>query len=521
MIRTRWIEFLFAFLAGLILGLALALLDGRANWLQGWLVYGLLSSLACIGLLVVWRWVGSPPWLAWLLLIAFLLRLFLGVAFTHILPRVGYDTEVQQAGFISIDAYSRDLQSWELASSDQLILNAFNKEYAIDQYGGLEALSAMIYRYISPDLHRPWLIILLGAWLSALGIAFLWNASRLVFNEQLACLAAWLLTFYTESIWLGSSQMREPFLMAFTIFAFYGVAAWITQPAHKGWSWLLFGLVGLLVFSPGIAIFLVVLLGGWVILNDGRIRIPWKALGLGLGFTVIAVLLFWVSQSRGEMQGFSLWETLTGWLKYSVSWDIYQLERDSGMIQYLFNYVLPEWTKIPFVFIYGLLQPVLPAAIFDTGNGFWQVVGILRSLGWYLLAPLMFFSFHDIWKSNKKTKKYAWLWLFLTCWVWIFISSIRAGGDQWDNPRYRAIFLAFEAILAAKAWLDYRRSRNPWFIRILFVELVFVMIFSLWYASRYTPIIEPLSFPVMVALILSFSSAILAGGWLLDRRKKL
>ena len=191
------------------------------------------------------------------------------------------------------------------------------------------------------------------------------------------------------------------------------------------------------------------------------------------------------------------------------------------MIQYLFNYVLPQWAQVPFVFIYGLLQPVLPAAIFDTANGFWQVVGILRSLGWYLLAPLMLFSLLGIWKSSRKTKDYAWLWLFLVSWVWIFISSIRAGGDQWDNPRYRAIFLAFEALLAAKAWLDYRKSRNPWFIRILLVELVFVLIFSLWYASRYTSIIAPLSFPVMIASILTLSLLILVGGWLLDKRKKL
>ena len=306
MTRTRWFEFLFAFIIGLLLGLALALLDGRGNWLQGWLVYGLLSSLSCVGLLVVWRWVGSPPWLIWLLLIAFLLRIFLGVTFTHLLPRVGYDTEVQQAGFIAIDAYSRDLQSWELASSDRPILDAFDKDYAIDQYGGLEALSALVYRYISPDLHRPWLIILLGAWISALGIAFLWSASRLLFNEQLAVLAASILAFYPESVWLGSSQMREPFLVTFTIFAFYGVAAWIAHPAHKGWPWLLLGLVGLLVFSPGIAIFLVVLLGGWAILKNGRIRIPWKAIGLGVGVTVVAVLLFWVSQSRGALQGFSI-----------------------------------------------------------------------------------------------------------------------------------------------------------------------------------------------------------------------
>jgi hypothetical protein len=517
--RFRWKEYLLAIFVGLILGFVLANLEGSNNLLQSWLVYGLLSLLAFISLLAVWRWVGSPPWIAWLLVIAFLLRLFLGVAFSSILPLYGYDTEVQNAGYIAIDAYSRDLQSWELGTSDQPILDAFNKDFAIDQYGGMEAMSALVYRYISPDLHRPWLIILLGSWISALGLAFLWNALRLVFDERLAALTVWIMAFYPEGVWLGSSQMREPFLVTFVIFAFYGVVAWIKLPAHKGWPWLLIGLLGLLLFSPGISIFLIILLGGWVILQNGRNRIPWKGLGLGLGITVIALLLFWVAQSQGNLQGLSLWDTISGWFKYTVNWDIYQLERDSGMIQYLFKNVLPQDLKLPFVFIYGLLQPVLPAAIFDAANGFWQIVGIIRSLGWYLLAPLLFFSLQGIWKSAK-ARNYAWLWLFLGTWAWIFISSIRAGGDQWDNPRYRAIFLAFQALLAAKGWLSYRKVHNPWFNRFLMVELGFVAFFSLWYASRYTPIIAPLSFPLMVAAILILSIAILAGGWFLDKYRE-
>ena len=519
--RSRWIEYFLTFLAGLILGLVLAVLDGSKHLVQGWMAYGLLSSLAFISFLVVWRWVGSPPWLAWLLVAAFILHLVLAVTFSNILPLYGYDTEVQNAGYIAIDAYSRDLQSWELASSERPIMDAFDKDYAIDQYGGLEAMSALVYRYLSPDFHRPWLIILLGSWMTALGMAFLWQASRMVFDEKLATLAVWMMAFYPEGVWLGSSQLREPFLMAFVIFAFYGVTAWIKLPAHKGWPWLLVGLLGLLLFSPGISIFLIVMLGGWVILENGHNRIPWKGLGLGLGITILALLLFWVAQSQGNLQGLPLWETISGWFKYTVNWDIYQLERDSGMIQYLFRNVLPQGLKLPFVFIYGLLQPVLPAAIFDAANGFWQVVGILRSLGWYLVVPLMIFSLQGIWRSARKTGNYAWLWLFLASWTWIFISSLRAGGDQWDNPRYRAIFLAFQALLAAKAWLSYSQSRNPWFIRILLVELGFVTIFSLWYASRYTSIIAPLSFPVMVASILGFTIVILFGGWLLDRRRRV
>ena len=177
-------------------------------------------------LLAAWRWAGSVRWLGWLLLLAFGLRLGLGVSLSFILPTSGYETEVQQAGYNSVDAYNRDLQSWELASSERPILDAFDKSYAVDQYGGLEALSALVYRYLSPDAHRPWLVILMASTMAALGVAFLWQAARMEWNAKLAALAAWIFALYPESLWLGSSQMREPFLLTFIALLVWGLVAW-------------------------------------------------------------------------------------------------------------------------------------------------------------------------------------------------------------------------------------------------------------------------------------------------------
>jgi hypothetical protein len=517
--NKRWIDLVGSILAGAALGLLLTLLDGQEDWWRGWLAYGFLSSLGAFLLLAAYRWSGSLRWLGWLLLLAFSLRLGLGVSLSFILPASGYGTEVQLAGYNSVDAYQRDMQAWELASSDRPLLDAFDKSYAVDQYGGLEALSALVYRYLCPDSHRPWLVLLLAASFSALGVAFLWQATRMAWNAKLAALAAWIFALYPESLWLGSSQMREPFLMTFIVLMFAGLVAWEINRQRSGWTWLGLGLAGLLLFSPGVALYGIVSLAGWVFLRKKQFKISWRGGLLVGGVIVVGLLLLWVSLSRGSLQGASLLETLTGWFKLSIKWDVYQLERDSGMIQHLFRNVLPEQLKLPFIFIYGLLQPVLPAAIFDASNPAWQVIGILRSLGWYLLLPMLVFSLIPMLKTRKEEQKYAWLWLLVISWIWIAVSSLRAGGDQWDNPRYRAILLLFQAVLAAKAWGDYRRTRHPWFPRVVAIELIFTVLFSYWYASRYFSALPPFSFSLLVPLIVLLSAIVILGGWWLDVRR--
>ena len=97
-----------------------------------------------------------------MLLTAFVVRLAAGVTLQLVLPVAGYDEEVQKAGYVFFDAYQRDGQAWELASSGQSLTTAFRGEgFISDQYGGLLALSAATYRLLSPDLHRPALILIL------------------------------------------------------------------------------------------------------------------------------------------------------------------------------------------------------------------------------------------------------------------------------------------------------------------------------------------------------------------------
>ena len=119
--------------------------------------------------------------------LAFALRLAGGVATYLALPVYGYvEDEDQSAGFTYTDAHRRDAQAWELAVSENSVLDAFNKKYAYDQYGGLLAFSAFVYRYLSPDAHRVLMLVLMSAFMGALGVPFLWKSVNLLWGEKMA-----------------------------------------------------------------------------------------------------------------------------------------------------------------------------------------------------------------------------------------------------------------------------------------------------------------------------------------------
>ena len=100
--------------------------------------------------------------------------------------------------------------------------------------------------------------------------------------------------------------------------------------------------------------------------------------------------------------------------------------------------------------------------------------------------------------------------------IWVLISSIRAGGDQWDNVRYRAIFTTWMAILGAWGFVHAQERHSAWFKRFYMVEGVFVLVFLQWYLSRYYKIFGRIHFLQMVLVILVASAIILVGGLLLD-----
>jgi hypothetical protein len=476
--------------------------------------------------------------LAWIIVLAFALRLFVGFGVHLGLPIYGYTDEDDQAGYVFTDAHLRDNQAWSLASSDRPILDAFSKKFASDQYGGLLAFAAFVYRYLSPGAQRPLMLILLSAIIAALGVPFLWRGTRRVFGEKVAYPAAWIFALYPESILLGSSAMREPYLLTFSAMAFWGFVEWrgsgldtsekstcSTRPAILLWFGI--GLLGMLLVSPAVALAHLIIFAGWMFFTNERRSFSWKSI---LVFVVIfgAGLLFLsASLNRsGQFDSTSPLGVVNDWLKLTVKWDAYQLERSSGWVQKLFD-DMPEWMRLPFVAVYGILQPVLPAAVFEPTNVLWQVVYLLRSAGWYALLPVLIMSFGATAGHGRRPERVEGssknrnliLWLSLLAWTWILLAALRGGGDSWDNPRYRTILFVWESILGGVVWVWLRETRNAWFKRVVWCEIVFLLIFSQWYASRYFHWGGKLDFPIMVGLIMVLWGIILGLGWWLDKKR--
>lgn len=520
--------FLWALPCSLTFGAALAFVE-KINPLAGWLGFSALLLLACLALSYATRWAmdadpsdARAKTLAWMVALAFALRLLGGAATYLLLPLDGYDDEDDRSGFVYTDARRRDAQAWELAASDKNLLGAFDRSYAYDQYGGLLAISAGAYRYFSPDAHRPLMPVALSAFIAALGLPFLWKAVKQKWGTNLAIVAGWIYALYPESVLLGGSAMREPYLMAFSAFTLWGFIAITDAPredvAHRrGIFWLAAGVAGMLAVSPIIALATLAILGGWIYFDRAGKSIPlWSIASAILIFILGLFVLSSALNRSGEFDSSSPLHIVGGWLKLAVQWDVYQLERGSGWVQKLFD-EMPEWLRLPFVVVYGLFQPVLPAALVEPTTTTWRALAILRALGWYALLPVLVYAPIAAWRQKER----VWLWLATVAWFWTLFASLRGGGDLWDNPRYRMLLFLWEALLVGRVILWQRETRDPWLGRIIVMEAVFVVFFGQWYASRYYHLLGQLPFAVMVITILALWALIFFGGLWRDHTRRV
>ncbi len=461
-----------------------------------------------------------------LILLAFLLRLGLGMFAYFGLPQVGYDSEIEKAGYLFLDAFNRDTQARELALSGQPLSKAFDEKFSSDQYGGLLWMSAFLYRFVNDS---PLVMLFLSALAGSLGGLFVYLAATRIFDEKTAILSCCIFLFYPDSILFGASQMREPFLMTLIAMGFYGIAnvAQVDNLRRSGWLWIALALAGMLFLSPGFALVTIIALAGWVFFSGQGGRIPWQAAALVVGLFLVALIALAASwESLVAVRSGGILGVLGDWARETAKWNADVLKRSSGIVQLLFE-SLPSKLAMPFVVVYGILQPVLPAAIIEPGNLFWQGLGILRALGWYLLLPYVAyapFSFFSHLPSgdgpgvmeNRRLQKQA-IWLSLLLWAWILIAAARGGGDQWDNPRYRVILLAFMAITAAQTFYA-RKTR--WFWRILWVEAIILLVFTHWYAWRYLGIGVNLGIRNTLAIALGVSILLVGADLLWQSRKR-
>ncbi len=511
-------DFLWILPLALALGAALSALQA-GSWIIGWLGFSFLFLLTLSLLTLFTRWAGGGKTLAWMVALAFALRFAGGVATYLALPINGFDDEDDRAGFVYTDAHRRDAQAWELASSDRII-GDFNQTYAYDQYGGLLTISAFIYRYLSPDAHRPLMLVLVSAFMAALGLPFLWKAVAQQWGIKVALAAGWVYALYPESLLLGGSAMREPYLLAFSAFSLWGFVSW-TDKRRQSLIWLALGIVGMLFVSPVAALMTLIIFAGWLYFGSERGRFSWWLVA-GIVFIFIAGLCILSSalDRDGNLGGGSPIGIINNFTREAVKWDVYQLERGSGWVQKLFDQ-MPEWLRLPFVMIYGMLQPVLPAAIVEPTTLIWKIIAILRAVGWYALLPVLILSFAAASGQGADAKRKVFIWLSFAVWGWIMFTALRGGGDQWDNPRYRMILFLWQAILAGNVWVWWRETRNAWLPRVAAMEIIFLLFFGQWYANRYYHFGGQLPFETMVAIILGLWAAIFFGGWWLDRKNRI
>jgi peptidoglycan/LPS O-acetylase OafA/YrhL len=505
--------------SSLVLGLVLSLI-GPGIWWIGWLAYFIILTLGLLALSGLWRSAGSSRVLGWMLGLSLVLRFGIGIFFSYVLPVYGNDNEVHHGGYIYRDAFTYDTQAWGLAASGNPLWEAFDRSSGIEeQYGGLTFTLSLIYRLFSPDVHRPWLTILLSALMGALGVALAWKGARQAWGEGVALVLGWIMVLYPESLLSGSTQIREPFLLLFIAILLWAAATWQGNHSRTAWVWLAGGTVGLFLFSPGVAVVALVVLGVWFWLARKEVHIRWWWVAGVAAVIVLAGLLFnQIVAGTLRVQGGPL-ANLINWLKISMNLGAFVTTLNSGWLQTIFQ-ALPEPLHLPFIVAYGVAQPVLPAAIADPAVWPVRLIGILRGLGWYALLPFLLYCLRPIWKTTDKRERMAWLWLWLAVWVWIILASARAGGDQWDNPRYRVILLMFQAALAAYSLVWARETRDRWLERVLAVEGVFLVFFGYWYIARYTNWrAGQVHIFVVMAAIAIVSSVILVGGWIWDRRR--
>jgi len=349
----------------------------------------------------------------------------------------------------------------------------------------------------------------------------LWKSVNLQWGEKMAYASGWVFALYPESVLLGGSAMREPYLLAFSAFALWGFVDWQYVQNKNSLMWLGLGIAGMLLVSPSIALVTLVILGGWMYFTSERGRVSWWVIAIAI-FVFIAGLFILSSalNRQGNLGNGSPMGIINNFVREAFKWNVFKIEEGSGWVQKLFD-EMPEALHLPFVTVYGFLQPVLPAILVAPTTIVWKVIGILRAVGWYALFPALILSFVAATGTGGEKRRNLFVWLSLIVWGWILFTALRGGGDQWDNPRYRLILFLWQSILAGNVWVWWRETRNAWFLRVIIMEVVFVAVFGQWYASRYFHVGLQLPFSYMVATIFGVWFLILTFGVWLDRKQRV
>jgi hypothetical protein len=505
-----------------VVGVILAGSDGLGLSLRSWLAYTVLVAISILLLYLVWKTVEAgeaPRWLFLAALLAFVLRLGVGLALFRALPVYGYGEKAERAGYVYWDAYKRDRDAYARGRGDSQLIAAFTDPKRSDQYGGLLFISAGIYRYLGAEEHRPLLPVTLLAGLSSLAVILAWGVGSRMFNKSVAAGAAWIMALYPEAVLLGASQMREPFLITAFSASLYAYLVARDGSVLRGLAWLLIAIVLLaLPISPAfVAVILVTLSLAWV--WESRMISRGMVAALVLGLFVLIAAAFFSARAWSALEAIegTPYEVIREWLGNTVaSWRITRVSGQSVWLNTLLT-EMPGSLQLPFLVLFGLVQPFLPAALVAPGSILWKSIAIWRSLGWFLILPLLIYgSLSAFWRLGWRHLG-SYFGVFL--WISALIASYRAPSYQWDNPRYRVVFLIIQGVLAAWAWWQGRKSDDPWLVHIFVLATGNTAIFTYWYLGRYTAL-PKIAFLHNVLLISLFTICYLAAVLILPKLRR-
>lgn len=495
-----------------------------ARWTEGefWLTFRLAAG-TCVPFLIlsilVWNWGGKGRTLAAMMILAFGLRLAFGLGTVNLLPIYGHpDERREQKGYLFDDAWRRDAEAWAIVNEEEItFLDTLTRQYHNDQYGGMTAMAIWLYKYFSPEARRFTLIMMVGCFFAAMGVPFLWNGLRSHWGRRIALIGCWIYVLYPDSIFFAGAPMREPFMNGIVCVAFWALA---TFHKHRWYSIdaLVLCAVLCLPFSSMVAVVIVGVSLFWI---WAEMLIPRSKAWLWGG--IILMVLCVLALTIVALPAFQNW----------IHYDVFTTENKSGWVEKVVGEIGGQFRSL-FVAIYGLTQPVLPAiAVYpvapacDLAHGpcttiYWKVVGIFRAAGWYILVPFLFYAVFSVLRIKDKRERSLMAVNAVFVVVWLFISSLRAGGDQIDNPRYRVIFLPWLAFMAA--WgIDFAvKLRDWWLVRWIAIELIFLGFFTQWYYSRYSgDAIRRYPFWKTVTYIIACSAVVFATGLIEPVREKI
>lgn len=484
----------------MLISIGLAWISSGFSSLRGWHSFFILSVIVSAFFYWIWRAFlkleqpkSEKPITTWIIRLAItagLLRLLLGVFFFTVLPIWGYGNPQELAGYTYSDAFARDVAAWDLAESGRSLWTSFRDFEHVDQYGGYLFLSAFVYRFMGSETHQPLLITIIGTFFSTAGVLFTWAFARRMWNENVGRASAWFIALLPEAILLSGSQMRESILIGLCAFVLYALIYYWQERKRRGLGLIFGGLLLSLPLSPPVTGLLILMLVVIVIaLDEWRIfrkRALWITLGVVM---VLVIIALWLTWGRIAPEGISNpIELVQWWIVRTATWQSALSERASGWVEKVLK-TIPEWSHPYFLLIYGIVRPLLPAAVVASGAPLWKGIAIWRALGWTVLLIFLLYGLLVNFRKRPDRSKLA--GIVLSIWLGIIVASFRGGGDLWDNPRYRAVFSSLQIGYASWAWIEYQRLRDPWFRRAIGGTIMVIIWFIPWYVRRYFPVTWP------------------------------